>query len=171
MTSRGASMKVLTSALALAVSALLSIDSHSASAQTAAAVDVAVVAGGNTNDVQLSYGAGIELFAASRVSSTVEALYVRDFFEFEPDDPLTDAMTYSGVTSAFATVDLWPIRNVPARKGPLPYIMVGAGWLRASTSDRSEHHFGYAIGAGLEVINRDRLGVRLEGRHFAAPQQ
>ena len=146
----------------LVCSALL--QTTTGSAQTAAAVDIGVVAGGNTNDVQLSYGVACELLRNDRVAAGVELLYMRDFFEFEPDDPISDALTYSSVTAVVATGRAYLLH---ARPRLAPYAIVGAGWLRASVTEAASDHPGYVIGVGTDLIASRRVAVSFEGRRFA----
>ena len=130
-------------------------------------LDVAAASGGDTNDVQLAYGGGIEFWSRSRsrLAAGADFLYVRDFFEFEPDAPLDDARVYTDVLGAFAigrvslTSDLRPVR---------PYLLAGPGWLRSRALGRATDHFAVNLGGGIGLWNEHRVGLRIETRYVAA---
>src|SRR5262245_23089857 len=121
------------------------------------------VSGGDTNDVQLSYGAGLELLRRGRLSATLEALYVRDFFEFEPDSSLDDAAIYSDVFGLLATA-----RYRLGRSPKGPYLLAGPGWLRSRASGNTSDQPGFEIGGGFLLPSRSRLQIRIEARYFAS---
>ena len=138
-----------------------------AHAQGAAAVALDVVAGGDTNDVQVSYAAALEAFRTNRVSGVGELRYVRDFFEFEPDDPISDALTFSGVTALGFTARILVVARVPEHTEFIPYAIAGASWLRASTADATANHPGYVAGVGMDVLAHRGTTVSIEAKRFA----
>ena len=135
-------------------------------AQPVFTLDLAAASGGDTNDVQLAYGGGIEAWSKGRLAAGGEFLYVRDFFEFEPDMPLDDARVYTDVLGAFATgrVSLTADGGDAVR----PYLLVGPGWLRSRALGRATDHFAINVGAGISFWNEHRVGLRLETRYVAA---
>jgi hypothetical protein len=126
-------------------------------------VGFAGVSGGDTNDWQLSYGAGLELLRSGRLSATLEGLYVRDFFEFEPDSSLDDAAVYSDVFGLLATAR-YRLGGSPSG----PYVLAGPGWLRSRASGRTSDQPGFEIGGGFLLPTRSRLHVRIEARYFGS---
>jgi hypothetical protein len=135
-------------------------------AQPVLALDLAAVGGGDTNDVQLAYGGGVEFWRRGRLATGADFVYVRDFFEFEPDGPLDDARIYTDVLGAFANGRL--SLTTDARPPVRPYLLVGPGWLRSRAMGRATDHFGINVGAGIGLWNAHRVGVRLETRYVAA---
>jgi hypothetical protein len=113
-------------------------------AQPTWTLDLGAAAGGSTNDVQLTYGTGLELLRRGRLTVGAEFAYVRDFFEFEPDTPLDDAYIYTDVFGGFGTVHLW--LRAPGQHAVEPYLVAGPGWLRARASGRTSDQL--AINAG-----------------------
>ena len=150
---------------------LLFLTPAAAAAQTALALDAGVASGGQTNDVQLTYGASFEMRFRGRLSALGEIFYVRDFFEPDPDDPLSDAATYSGVTGVGGTARLWLFRQ-PANRALSPYLTIFAGALRAARMDASSStHAGLGIGGGLRLVDRPRWSILIEARRFSALEQ
>ena len=72
----------------LAALVLLGAEAH---AQPRVNLDAAAVTGGDTNDLQLAYGAGVEFGQRGRFTAAADFLYVREIFEFEPEVPMGDA--------------------------------------------------------------------------------
>ena len=138
----------------------------SAVAQPVWTVHLGAAAGGDTNDVQLTYGTGFEMWRHARLKVGAEVLYVRDFFEFNPDTPLDDARIYTDVFGGFATAYL--ALRAPGRHAAEPYLVAGPGWLRARASGIASDHFAVNAGAGVAFFGNSRVGLRLESRHFAA---
>ena len=136
-------------------------------AQPAVIGTIGVASGGDTNDVQLTYGLGADLLQRSRLTIGAEVFYVRDFFEFEPDDAFNDALRYSGVTGLVGQARFWLAD--PAKSSFLPYLGGSLGLLHASTDDdRSSSHVGVGVGAGLRVFERSRTSLLLDVHRYAA---
>lgn len=135
-------------------------------AQPAVIGTIGVASGGDTNDVQLTYGLGADVLQRNRLTIGAEVFYVRDFFEFEPDDALNDALRYSGVTGLAGQARFWLAD--PARSF-LPYLSGSLGLLRASTDEgRSSAHVGLGLGAGIRLFERSRTSLLLDVHRYAA---
>jgi hypothetical protein len=147
----------------LAAFVLLGAEAH---AQPRVNLDAAAVTGGDTNDLQLAYGAGVEFGQRGAFTAAADFLYVRDFFEFEPDAPLDDAQIYTDVLGAFGTarVSLVPRSD----RAVQVFLLGGPGWLRARALGRASDHLGVQVGGSLGLWMDHRTGLRLEARYVAA---
>jgi len=135
-------------------------------AQPTWTLDLGAATGGNTNDVQFTYGTGLELLRRGRLTVGAEFVYVRDFFEFEPDTPIDDARIYTDVLGGFGTAHLW--LRARGNHAVEPYFVAGPGWLRARAFGRTSDQFAISVGAGLALLGSSRVGLRVDARHFAA---
>jgi hypothetical protein len=137
-----------------------------ASTQPVFTLDLAAASGGDTNDVQLAYGGGVEFWRAGRLAAGADFLYVRDFFEFEPDAPLDDAQIYTDVLGAFAVARF--ALGGGSGAAVSPYLLAGPGWLRSRALGREADHLGLNVGGGLGLWTDRRVGLRLETRYVTA---
>jgi opacity protein-like surface antigen len=116
---------------------------------------------------RLTYGASLAYLGAGIAGFEIDFGYSPNFFELDEDDSL-NLVGDGNVTTLMANFML----NLPA--GPVrPYIVAGGGLIKTRVdgadqffTDIDSNNFGFDVGAGLNAMFSDNVGIRGDVRYF-----